>query len=219
MTRQKISVCRSAKGSDRGGGMIPKLFWRNIVLIGFLAVFAMPASAQVIGSQIQTLDQERFFNQSAFGKRVLQEIEQRSVTLATENRKIEAELTAEELALTERRKTLVPAEFRALADAFDKRVELIRTGQAQKANELNVWAETEQERFVEIAYPQLLELAKELGALVIIDQRTTIITSSKIDVTEQAIFRADQVIGDGRAAATETLPDTTATPPAEPAKE
>jgi len=198
--------------------MIPKPFWRNVLLVWLLAAFAAPVSAQVNGSQILTLDQERFFNQSAFGKRVLQEIEVRSSALTAENRKIEAELTAEELDLTEQRKTLLPAEFRALADAFDKRVELIRTGQAQKADELNSWAESEQNRFVKTAYPSLLDLAKELGALVIIDQRTTIITSGKIDVTDQAIFRADQVIGDGTAEMSEPLLQTPA-PLVEPAKE
>lgn len=199
--------------------MIPKPFWRSVLLVWLLAAFAAPVSAQVNGSQILTLDQERFFNQSAFGKRVLREIEARSFVLAAENRKIEAELTAEELDLTEQRKTLLPADFRALADAFDKRVELIRTGQAQKAGELNSWAESEQNRFVKTAYPSLLDLAKELGALVIIDQRTTIITSGKIDVTDQAIFRADQVIGDGTAELSEPLPQAPVAPLIEPAKE
>ena len=153
------------------------------------------AQEQTLG--ILTLNQERFFNQSAFGVRVLKEIDARSQALTDENHRIEEELKAEEIALTEQRKALEPAAFRELADAFDNKVEDIRAEQARKTNDLNHWAEAEQQRFIDTAYPELLKLANELGALVILDQRTTIITSGRIDVTDRAIERANAVIGDG----------------------
>ena len=84
-----------------------------------------PALSQVV--PIATLDQERFFNETRFGKKVLAQAKQDSDALIAENRKIEADLEAEERAITARRPTTDPAEFQTLADAFDKKVEEIRT--------------------------------------------------------------------------------------------
>jgi len=187
---------------------------RGVVLAGLLAclpvlvpvfvpvlggVAQAQTLAETVGSTILTLNQDRLFNQSAFGKRVLAEIETRSAQLKAENHRIESDLKAQELALTEQRKTLPAAEFRPLANAFDKKFETIRAAQARKSADLSNWTESEQQRFVDAAYPELLKLTTELGALIILDQRSTIITSARIDVTDQAIVRIDQVIGDGAA--------------------
>lgn len=147
---------------------------------------------------VLTLNQERFFNQSAFGLRVLRELEAKSAALATENRGIEEALTGEEQDLTDKRPSLTPTEFRALADAFDAKVEGIRQAQAQKAVDLNAWLEAEQKRFFEAAFPVLLALASDLGASVILDQRATLIALDRSDITNQAILKIDQAIGDGK---------------------
>ena len=57
--------------------------------------------------------------------------------LATENRRIEADLEAEEQELTELRNTLPAGEFRLLADAFDAKVQETRAAQAAKGRALN----------------------------------------------------------------------------------
>ena len=84
------------------------------------------ATIDLLPSQVLTLDQERLFAQSAYGKRVVAEIEEASRVLAAENREIEARLAAEEKDLTVRRATLTAAEFRPLADGFDAKVTRIR---------------------------------------------------------------------------------------------
>ncbi len=154
-------------------------------------------SAQTGGQKIFTLNQENLFIRSEFGQRVRQDVAVRSAAIEKENRAIETELKAEELELTETRPDLTPAEFRELADAFNEKVEAIRKTQAQKSADLAGWADSEQRRFFEAAFPILLELAGEIGASVILDQRSTIISSDKIDITDQAIQRINQTIGDG----------------------
>ena len=96
------------------------------VLAGLVAALALggaspaPAEGAAPGSSpILTLDQERLFSGTIWGRRIQAELEAESTTLAGENRRLEAELTAEEASLTERRKTMEPAAFRAEADAFD----------------------------------------------------------------------------------------------------
>lgn len=116
-----------------------------------LAVPPAPATAQPLdlaGSPILIIDQERLFAESSLGGRISAEIEAATVALAEENRRIEAELIAEELDLTERRPGLPPEEFRALADAFDEKVQRIRSEQDNKDRELQQRREKEQQDFV-----------------------------------------------------------------------
>ena len=104
------------------------------LLVGCLLCAPLYAQERpVIASPILTLDQERLFEQTGVTAIISTEVERRRSILAEENRRIEAELVAEETALTEQRKTLPAEEFRALADAFDKKVQALRVEQDAKA--------------------------------------------------------------------------------------
>ena len=95
--------------------------------LGWLAV-TFPASLfaqttfSVVSQPILTVNSEFLFEESAFGKRVSQELEAAQSVLLAENRKIQAELTAEEKALAAKRPTMTPVDFRAVANEFDARV-------------------------------------------------------------------------------------------------
>lgn len=148
-------------------------------------------------SPLLTLDQERLFAESAFGRRVAAEIEAASRTLAQENRAIEAELQAEERALTERRPELPAEEFRALADAFDAKAVGFRRAQDAKARALQRRDEAERQAFLRAALPILADLVAELGAVALLDDRAVLLSSEAIDVTDRAIDRIDAEIGEG----------------------
>ena len=151
--------------------------------------------------QILTIDQDRLFADSAFGKRVAAEIESRSHALATENRGIEAELMAEEQALTEARATLAPTEFRTRADAFDAKVQRIRAEQDAKTRALGTFRDSEQQRFAAALGSVLADIARERGALVIMDRRAMLVSADSIDVTADAVTALDAKLGDGSAQA------------------
>ncbi|MEM1428418.1 MAG: OmpH family outer membrane protein [Pseudomonadota bacterium] len=144
-----------------------------------------------------TLDQERVFTDSRFGRRVAAELNAASEELARQNRLIEAELTAEERALTERRAALPPDEFRALADAFDEKVVGFRRAQDRKARAFQRRDEAERQVFLRAALPVLADLVAELGAVAILDDRAVLFAAQSIDVTDRAIARIDSVIGAG----------------------
>ena len=122
-------------------------------------------------SEVVTIDPERLFADTAYGQRVQQVIEDRSTALAAENRRIEAELVAEERALTDQRPTLPVEEFRALADAFDEKVQRLRAEQDAKTREVQGLQDREQQRFLNRVAPILSELVQERGALVVMDRR------------------------------------------------
>jgi Skp family chaperone for outer membrane proteins len=148
-------------------------------------------------AQILILDQERLFSDSRYGLRVQAELEKISNDLAERNRWISAELRAEEQELTERRGTLSPEEFRPLADAFDTKVVRLREEQDARIRELQRRRDQERRLFTQRALPVLSNLAGEAGAVAILDERAVILSADRIDITDQAIQRVDELLGDG----------------------
>lgn len=158
------------------------------------------AEAQQLGlpkTAILTLEADRLFSDSAFGRRVANEIEAESAVLAAENRRIEAELSAEEKDLTARRPDMEPEAFRALADAFDQKVQSNRHTQDAKTRALNQRGDTARVEFYRAARPMLEALMRDAGASVILERSSVFLSSSATDITDLAINRIDAAIGDG----------------------
>jgi Skp family chaperone for outer membrane proteins len=163
-------------------------------------LFAVPVIAQDVRSPttpILTIDSERLFLNSDFGRRVARQIEASGNELATENRQIEAELAEAERDLTERRASMSPEEFRPLADAFDDRVQETRQAQAAKSRKLNEVLDQERETFLNVAGPVLQDLMLEVGATVVLERRTVFISSNSSDITSAAIERLNEKLGEG----------------------
>ena len=189
---------------------------RHGVLAGMLALFGVVlAPLQAVGqetygfglnretqlgvplSSILTIQPERLFSDSAFGRRVALEIEAEGAVLTVENRRIEAVLRAEEQSLSERRTSMDPAAFRALADAFDEKVQETRQLQEEKLREINAVGEAARRDFFAASLPLLQQLMGESGAGAILDQSSVFLSSDAADVTDLAISRIDAVLGDG----------------------
>ncbi len=140
-------------------------------------------------SQVLTIDQQRVFEDSDFGKSSLVRLEADSRNLQAEIRKIESDLEIEERLLTERRATLPLAEFQPLARAFDEKVEKIRAAWINKDRDLKRQREDDRQKFFQIAVPILAELMQEMGALLLVDKSTVILSLDRVDITQAAIDR------------------------------
>lgn len=152
---------------------------------------AVPVEAQEPSAVILTLDQERLFLESEFGRASVAREDTATRALEAENKRIEAELVAEEQALTEERKTLPAEDFAAKATEFDQKVERIRTEQDQKARDLTRNRDADRQDFLRLAVPVLGEMLKDRGAVAIIDKAALILSLSAIDITDEAIARVD----------------------------
>lgn len=171
----------------------------TLVLVAGLA-FALPATAQELRAPpaaILTIDSERLFLNSDFGKRVVRQIEERGNELANENRQIEAELAEVEKDLTERRAMMTAAAFRPLADAFDARVQETRQAQSVKSRDLNALLDQEREVFLNAAGPVLEALMAEVGATVVLERRSVFFATNSSDITLVAIERLNTTLGEG----------------------
>jgi Skp family chaperone for outer membrane proteins len=148
-------------------------------------------------SAILTVSSDRLFTNSAFGQRVAREIEAESAVLAAENRRIEAELTAEEKVLADRRPDMEPDAFRLLADAFDAKVQDFRRTQDAKARDLAQERDANRLTFLGAARPVLEDLLRESGAGVILERSSVFLSSNATDITDIAIERINATLGDG----------------------
>ncbi|WP_299692554.1 OmpH family outer membrane protein [uncultured Tateyamaria sp.] len=173
------------------------MFRRYLVALVLIIGLAPFASAQVVQSPILTIDSERLYRDSDFGQRVLREIEERTQALTNENIALEAELEAEEKALTEQRDTLTPEEFRALADAFDARVQAIRRDREARNKENLALLDDNQARFLRAALPVLEAIMRDVGAAVVLEVRSVFVSSNAIDITDRAIAEINAAVGDG----------------------
>ncbi|MFC3616373.1 OmpH family outer membrane protein [Lutimaribacter marinistellae] len=148
-------------------------------------------------SGILTISSDRLFVDSAFGQRVLADLEAESAVLAAENERIVAELSREEQDLTQRRSEMEPDAFRALAEAFDEKVQRHRENQKAKLDALAIKDDEARATFFRLARPILSELMRDTGAGVILERSNVFISADRTDVTGLAISRINAAIGDG----------------------
>lgn len=144
-------------------------------------------------SPLLTLDQDRLFQETARGRAALARAETAAQALVSENRSIELDLEAEELALTQTRATMSPLEFSTLARSFDMRVEEFRAQQENKSRAIARQIEDERQAFFAAILPILAELMAERGAVAITAKETLILSLNAIDVTDEAILLIDNL--------------------------
>ncbi|OWJ78861.1 OmpH family outer membrane protein [Haematobacter genomosp. 1] len=168
-------------------------------------VWPVPHPAAAV-TPLLTVDQERLFAESAFGKAAQRALEDESRALAAENRRIETELVEEERALTDLRKTLPADDFRKRAQAFDEKVVRIRQEQDAKSRDLGRRTDEDRKRLLQAAVPILAQLVAERGAVAVLDVRAVLIASSQIDITDDAITRLDTVLGEDSGAEERPIP-------------
>ncbi|MGR3271883.1 OmpH family outer membrane protein [Thalassococcus profundi] len=158
-----------------------------------------PFAAGRVQSPILTIESDRLFAESAFGRRIAREIEAERTAITEENDRITEELTAEEQRLTDLRGTIPADEFQALADAFDTKVQNLRNEQEEKARAIGTRGEEARRRFLNAAQPVIGEIMRETGAALIVERRIVFISADVIDITDSAIQRIDASLGEGSA--------------------
>jgi len=144
---------------------------------------------------IATINQDRLFAGSLFGKAFAKKFKEDTKVLAEENHRIETELSNEENDLTQKRKELPNEEFRKLATAFNDKVEIIRHDQSEKLNKLNASRIQAQRMFFLKAKPIIVDLMRERGILFVLNDQAIFMSASSGDITDSAIERIDQILG------------------------
>ncbi|MEM7074197.1 MAG: OmpH family outer membrane protein [Pseudomonadota bacterium] len=151
----------------------------------------------VVQADIVLIDPERLFEDTRLGQAIARRIQQERDALIARNRTLEAELEAEERALTELRDETAPEDFRDLADAFDEKVQQIRLDSERRARELERSRERAPRDFLRQVEPILVEIMRDAGAVTVLDQRSVLLSSEVVNLTDLAIRRIDERLGAG----------------------
>lgn len=177
--------------------------WARNALVCALLVGGTPALAQTaaLASPVLTLDQDRLYEETLYGKALEARVIAANQALAAENRTIEQGLAAEEADLTQKRPTMAASAFQALADAFDAKVEQVRKDQAAKIEAMKLQREEGRKAFFQASIPILAEVMQQLGAFAILNRSAVVLAFDAIDVTDRAIKALDEKLGDGSAQA------------------
>jgi Skp family chaperone for outer membrane proteins len=183
------------------------------IVLGLVLGHAMPGrllAQQTPAPQILTVDQDRLYGASLYGRALEAKSLAATQALAAENRRIEADLSAEEARLTTQRATLSTEAFGELAAAFDEKVERIRAEQEAKGKQLTTDRDLGRKQFFDAAVPILAELMRQLGAFAILNHDAVMLSFDSIDVTDRALVELDTRLGDG--SETAPVPDQTPKP-------
>jgi Skp family chaperone for outer membrane proteins len=167
----------------------------------------------LVQSPVLTIDPDRLFAESLFGKRVAADLRVEAEALDAENQRIETELTEEERDLTLRRPTMPVEDFRIEAEAFDVKVQGIRDVQDAKERSLQEAVSERRATFLEAVTPLLAQIMRESNAAVILDRRSVFLGAGVVDITDRAIAAVNAQLGDGTTSAAQ---DPTQTDPADP---
>ncbi len=106
------------------------MFWVRTCLVWLM--LSLPASAQQSGPPVLVIDSQRVFFETAYGRRLTDELATQAEALQTENDAIVASLIEEERSLTVRRPDMTVDAFRAEAAAFDIKVQEVTTPACEK---------------------------------------------------------------------------------------
>ncbi len=177
--------------------VLQRMGWGLAVVLGLLAAPAVAQDPSQPRSAILTIDQDALFQRTLFGKAMLAADEQEAAALKAENRRIDAALEAEERSLTDRREGMPLVEFRALADAFDNKVEALRTAQDAKSAAFIARRDGARQQFFQKVAPMIGDYMVEQGASAIVNQAAIVVSLGAIDITDEVIARIDELLGDG----------------------
>ncbi|MFQ5621905.1 MAG: OmpH family outer membrane protein [Paracoccaceae bacterium] len=171
---------------------------RGLFLLALAVMLANAAGAQSLNaplSPVLVITQERLFTDSIVGKEIVAREMKKREALLSESREIDKAFEAEERDLTERRSKLSKEEFRALADAFDARVVAARKRQEQKSQDILKEMEEVRRAFFVKAAPILQKIMVDYNAVILLDQRSVLLSDNRINITDEAIARLNQAFG------------------------
>jgi len=176
---------------------------RGLSTAVFLAVLVpLAASAQQFPVFEQTvpvasLNREDLFKKSAYGKALLEQLNQKQKHLSDENTELYTNLESEELELTSLRKKITPEEFEPLAKDFDTKANKIRAQQRQKLAELNNELEKARFAFFRRSEVVIRRLMQERGIIYVLNEQAILVSTGEGDITRDVINRLDALFANG----------------------
>ncbi len=171
---------------------------RALAAILFWLLLALPAAAQEGSSSVLIVDSDRLYTETLYGRRIEADLAAEVAAVQAENDRIAETLRNEELSLTQRRPDMAPQAFRAEAEAFDAKVQEVRSARDAKTVELQAMRADARARFEEQVQSIVANVMLERGASIVLEQRNVVLSVRSANITDDVIVRVDAQLGDGR---------------------
>ncbi|MDO6589570.1 OmpH family outer membrane protein [Loktanella sp. D2R18] len=168
--------------------------WRALLIC---LCAALPARGQEVTPQILVFDMNRIYFETLYGRRIAEDLNQAALAVQDENEQIVATLTEEERSLTLRRPEMTPEDFRAEADAFDAKVQEVRRVRDAKNVELQAADAEQRATFEDRVQGIIANVMLERGAVIVLEQRSVVMSVRAANITDDVIVRVDAELGDG----------------------
>lgn len=162
-----------------------------------VSALVVPSDRALDQFPILTIDRDRLFAGSAWGRRIQAGLTQQGSDLSQENERLVQKFSEEEEELTRLRDTLPAEEFRIRADEFDRRVVEVRRQRDLALQNLQQLSQKQRDTFYEAVMPVIAKLMLERQAAIVLDERVVLIQAQSVDVTDELIARIDAEMGEG----------------------
>tara|TARA_B100001173_G_scaffold251966_1_gene223000 strand:- start:7 stop:546 length:540 start_codon:yes stop_codon:yes gene_type:complete len=136
---------------------------------------------------VLVIDVNKLVGLSDIGRTVQVQYEQAKSALDNEFEGLKTELIAEELRLSEIRKTTNVAEFRQLARDFDQRTTEVRDSYIERKNNIENVLNVNRRKIFEASVPYLKQILNQNNATVLIRKDQTVLSANGVDITDLAI--------------------------------
>lgn len=167
------------------------------LLLFLVAGTAISQDNQLPQSPVLTVLLSDLYNGTALGQRLSRDLDAQEFAYEEENRILVQKLEAEEAALAELRPEITRDEFQVKAEAFNVKVQEIRTQRATHFQRLNEYGQQLQKWFGTIIRPVLEDIMVRRGASMILSRDAVLVPNEAFDITLEAIDEIDRRFGAG----------------------
>lgn len=151
----------------------------------------IPQAQPKLTFPILAFDRSRVISQSQMGMALEAKIEAARSALLVENDQIYADLEAEEQEISDQRPMMTDEAFRARAAEFDAKVTEVRDQQDEKARDVQSLYDSGLEELETEMNAVLTRVARDLGAVVVLERQQVYLMAGSIDVSKVVIDQLD----------------------------
>ncbi|MEM6306840.1 MAG: OmpH family outer membrane protein [Pseudomonadota bacterium] len=159
-----------------------------------LVAMILATSVTAQNTQVLVIDTDSVFQQSTYATELLGDLDAAVKALQEENQQLFDTLRAEELRLSELRKTTNSQEFSVMAAEFDENVRRIRQTQGEKERQLQAQQTRIRAVFDGRLSDVITQVMQDRGAAVVLDRTDGVIQyTPQSDITGEVVSRIDAI--------------------------
>lgn len=171
-----------------------------VVFVAVASVASVPAKAQdgatAKPAVILIVNTEQLFAQSKVGQSIRKQAQAQAEALQAENQKKSKEMEAEAKKLGDQRALLSQSEFQKKVEALQKKDRQLQKTMQEKSQAFQLGTQQARAKVQAALRPIFVDIMKERGGTVLLDQSVVLAGGVDLDVTQEALKRLNEKLSD-----------------------